>query len=83
MSLAVIVITTYLLAEPQSARRSRCWAYLGETRQRCTSFKNLCCVGSAFIAPVTVDVFETGRIGLVVRAPCLPACFVLSGMVDT
>ena len=83
MSLAVVVITKYLLAEPQSARRTRCWAYLGETRQRCTSFKNLCCVRSAFIAPIAVNVFETDRIDLVVRAPCLPACFILSGTVDT
>lgn len=83
MSVAIVVITTYLLAASQSARRSRCWAYLGATKQRCTSFKNLCCVGSVLTAPVAVDVFETDRIGLVLRAPCLPTCFILSGMVDT
>jgi len=83
MSVVIVVITTYLLAEPQSAWRSPCWAYLAATRQRCTSFKNLCCVGSIFIAPVAVDVFETDIIDLVVRAPCLPACLILSGMVDT
>jgi Na+-translocating ferredoxin:NAD+ oxidoreductase RNF subunit RnfB len=45
-------------AQLQSARRGRCLAHIGTARQLYTYFKNICSVGSTFIASLPVDVFE-------------------------
>ena len=49
-------------AQLQSTRRGRCLAHIGTARQRYTYLKNICSVGSTFIASVPADVFEMDRI---------------------